>query len=169
MAISFQCQHCGKRIEAPESAAGKWGRCPFCKQANYIPAPVSDDELFELAPEEDEQTGKEKRDDELSPQEQALIAEMGPPVPLEPPIPLEHRKDLKPEDLYHIIVNYCLAMAENKTTQAQAYVEELENFHDVAVAAVEDFLSDKAIEPALDKIPTKALRGLLNQLRKKLM
>jgi len=165
MAISFRCQHCVKKVEAPDSAGGKWGRCPYCKQANYIPMPVSDDELLELAPDEDEQKGNQGAGT-LTPEEQALIAEMGHTAPVTSSIPLEHRKDVKPSDIYHIVVNYCLAMADGKLEQAQMYADELENFHDVAIQAVDDFISGKAIEPALDKIPTKVLQGFLNQLRK---
>ena len=59
MPITFHCSHCGKRIEAQDSAGGKWGKCPVCGNRLYVPAPVEDEEL-KLAPvdEIDEATRK---------------------------------------------------------------------------------------------------------------
>ncbi|GAH70318.1 unnamed protein product, partial [marine sediment metagenome] len=57
MPISFKCEHCGKQIEAPDSAGGQRGRCPYCKQSNYIPSPVSEEEIYDLA-ETDEEDAK---------------------------------------------------------------------------------------------------------------
>ena len=36
--IKFSCEHCGKdNITAPDTAAGKRGKCPACKQVVSIP------------------------------------------------------------------------------------------------------------------------------------
>lgn len=35
--IRFVCSHCGKAMRTPASAAGKNGRCPFCKTIQAIP------------------------------------------------------------------------------------------------------------------------------------
>ena len=37
--IRFSCSHCGKEVRTPVSAAGKTGRCPFCKTLQAIPHP----------------------------------------------------------------------------------------------------------------------------------
>jgi DNA-directed RNA polymerase subunit RPC12/RpoP len=52
MAIVFHCEHCGKKISAPESAGGKPGKCPTCHQRIYIPMPESEIEEIPLAPED---------------------------------------------------------------------------------------------------------------------
>ncbi len=49
MAIIFHCEYCSKKIEAADSAGGKWGKCPACHNKLYVPRPESDDEL-KLAP-----------------------------------------------------------------------------------------------------------------------
>ena len=49
MAITFHCEHCGKKIEAPNSAGGKWGKCPACHNKLYVPDLYPDEEL-KLAP-----------------------------------------------------------------------------------------------------------------------
>ncbi len=37
MTINFECEHCHLIIEAPGSAAGKKGKCPFCGLPNDVP------------------------------------------------------------------------------------------------------------------------------------
>jgi len=164
MAITFRCQHCGKKVEAPDSAGGKRGRCPYCKQSNYIPAPISEDEIFELAPEEDKPG--EKSSKQLSEQERVLAAELS--RGNNAPVPLEYREDLKPEDLHHLVVNYCLDMANSNLERAGTHMEQLKKFPHMAKEAVEGFLDGSLLEPALDPIPTKLLHGFLNNLRDQL-
>jgi hypothetical protein len=38
MAIKFTCDTCGKTVSAPDQAAGKRGRCPYCQAKITIPA-----------------------------------------------------------------------------------------------------------------------------------
>ena len=167
MTIQFKCEHCGKRVEAPDSVGGKRGRCPYCKQPNYIPAPVSDDELYQLAPEDETAQQRARQEAEaLRRQEEALIAEMGGRDAA--PVPLEHRKDLTAEGLHHLVVNYCLDVAAGKLQLAEAHVPELQKFPALAAQAVDDFLTGKALEPALDAIPAKTLQGFLKKLRSSL-
>ena len=47
MAISFSCERCGKKLKAPESAAGKSSKCPGCGATVTCPEPVYDAELVE--------------------------------------------------------------------------------------------------------------------------
>ncbi len=164
MTITFNCEHCGKKVEAPDSVGGKWGKCPYCKQSNYIPAPVSDDDLIALAPED---AKEEKRTQDemqaLRDQERGLIAEMD--DARASAAPLEYRDEVNAEDLYHLVVNYCLDLADSKLEQAQDHLVRLQRYPQSAATAVDDFISGKTIEPALDVIPTKLLNGFLNQLR----
>ena len=163
MTITFKCEHCGKKIEASDSLGGKRGKCPYCKQSNYIPAPVPDDELIDLAPEDTEEEKRIREESEaLRSQERGLIAEMDSGDA--PPVPLENRDEVNAEDLYHLVVNYCLDLADSKLEQAEDHLAKLQRFPQSAEKAVEDFISGKAIEPALDRIPTKVLQGFLNQL-----
>lgn len=164
MAISFNCEHCGKRVEAPDSAGGKRGRCPYCKQSNYIPAPASGDEVYDLAAEDEAQTKQAVAEREKLRQEEADLLDEIDHDP-SPPVPLEQREDLKPADVYHYVVNYCLDMASSKLERAETHVAALRKVPEVGVAAVEDFLSGTAVEPALDEIHVKVLQGFLKQLR----
>ena len=165
MTISFECEHCRKEVKAPDDAAGKRGKCPYCGMSNYIPAPVSDDDLIPLAEEDPEEERRRKEEiHSLMQMDRAVLAEGGG----EPSIPLEHREDLKAGDLYHFIVNYCLDMAAGKLDRAKIQVEKLKPFGYTGKLAVDDFLSGNALEPALDTIPSRVLQGFLRQLKDQL-
>lgn len=157
MTISFNCEHCGKKVEAPDAAGGKRGRCPYCKGSCFIPAPVTDEDIYDMA--DDEAPAPTARPEDL-----ALIAEMG-GGDAAPPEPLEEKTDLKPEDVYPLVVNYCLAMSESKLEQAESYVAQMKKVRGTARAAVEDFLAEKAKEDALAKLPPPLLKAFLTQLR----
>jgi phage FluMu protein Com len=45
MAISIHCPQCGKKLNAPDSAAGKRARCPQCKTIVTLPVPSPDEVL----------------------------------------------------------------------------------------------------------------------------
>jgi predicted RNA-binding Zn-ribbon protein involved in translation (DUF1610 family) len=47
MSISFQCPDCGKKLKAPESAAGKSSTCPGCGNTVICPDPVYDAEVVD--------------------------------------------------------------------------------------------------------------------------
>ncbi len=48
MSISFQCPRCGKKLKAPDSAAGKASSCPGCGGTVTCPAPGDDEEVVEM-------------------------------------------------------------------------------------------------------------------------
>jgi predicted RNA-binding Zn-ribbon protein involved in translation (DUF1610 family) len=47
MAISFSCARCGKKLKAPDAAAGKTSKCPGCGSPVTCPEPVYDAEPIE--------------------------------------------------------------------------------------------------------------------------
>ncbi len=48
MSISFQCPQCGKKLKAPDNAAGKASSCPGCGSKVTCPEPVYDAEVVEM-------------------------------------------------------------------------------------------------------------------------
>lgn len=162
MPISFQCRNCGREVTAPDSAAGKRGRCPFCEHPNDIPARGDNGDLIPLAPvdEEDERKTKEEIRSLLEQERELLVETSGPPA-----IPLSQRENISSEDLHHFVVNYCLDMAAGKLHRAGMYVEQLREYGPTGVQAVEDFISGGAIELALDPIPRPVLQEFLKQLK----
>jgi hypothetical protein len=172
MPITFRCQACHRDVTAPDAAAGRRGKCPFCGQMNDVPLPApqppeEDEDLIPLAPldeEEEQQALRERR--ALYEQESALLDEGGPETN---PVPLEEREELDAEELYHFVVNFCLEMAEGKLQQAAQQALQLKRFAPMGIQAVDDFASGRATEPALDRIPRPVLQAFLKDLRERVM
>ncbi len=165
MTITFECEHCGKEVQAPDEAGGRKGTCPFCKKSNFIPAAESEDDLIPMAPiDEDDEKQQANLVRELMAKERDLRATAGE----ETPVPLEHKEDLGSEDLHHFVVNYCMDMAAGQTDRATNHVIQLNKFGSKAMDAIDDFVSGKALEPTLDTIPRKHLQQYLADLQRRL-
>ena len=51
MAIEFTCPTCQKALKLRDEAAGKTGKCPFCKSVITVPASaLADDDMIEIVP-----------------------------------------------------------------------------------------------------------------------
>jgi len=50
MPISFQCPGCGRKLKAPDKAAGKTSTCPGCGGPVTCPEPVYDADVVEMTP-----------------------------------------------------------------------------------------------------------------------
>lgn len=62
MAIVFHCEHCSKKIEAADTAGGKWAKCPACHNKIYVPRPKSEEEEeLRLAPLDPAEKEKERQ------------------------------------------------------------------------------------------------------------
>ena len=165
MSITFRCEKCHKNVKAPETAGGRRGRCPHCGQTSYIPSPVSSEDTIPLAPlDEQEECERRREIDSLRQAERDLLSETGGP----PAIPLEHKDDLASEDLHHFVVNYCTDMFSGNLTRAEQVLVKMKPFQQIAIEAVEDFQTKKAVEPTLNGIPPRVLKGYLSGLKDKL-
>ena len=168
-AITFECGGCQKEIRASAEAAGKRGKCAFCGHSNAVPSrPVeADEDEIPLAPI-DEGDEKHMREEvgRLMDQERVLRGEDDAPDPQA--VPLAQREDVKARDLYHHVVNYCLDISKSNLERGATHVDKLRQFGPTGKEAVADFLTGKALEPALDAIPTRVLQGFLTQLRNEL-
>jgi len=163
MSIKFRCESCHKTVEAPDSAAGKRGRCPYCGHSCYIASPMSED-IIPLAVGGDEESPGKDETQELTALDRELLSEMG----RDPSIPLEERDDLSSEDLHHLVVNYCLDMFNGNLARAEGTAEQLGKFKFTARQAVEDFRLGKADEDALKVLPPKVRKGFLEALAAKM-
>ena len=170
MPITFRCEHCHTEVKAPEAAAGKRGKCPHCGQSSYIPLPVSEEELIPLTPLDEDQ--ERKRQEELRAARQMdqalLLHESKSPSADDATTPMSDREDLSAPDVYHFVVNFCLDKYAGKELRASSHVVELQNFRPAARQAVDDFLSGKALEPALQDIPVRTLNNFLTELKRQL-
>ncbi len=167
MKVTFRCEKCHKEIKADESASGKRGKCPFCGQSTYIPAPVSEEDVIPLQPldEADETHGIQNIESQKA-MDRELRHEMGDTDTSQ--APQEPQSDLRSEDLRHIVVSYCMDMSNGQLERTGEHVKKLKRYKYTAIEAVSDFETGKALEPVLDTIPRKVLQGFLSDLKEQL-
>jgi len=163
MTIQFHCEHCGKKVEAPDEAGGRRGKCPYCKGSNYIPS-GGEAEALELAPV-DEHAEKLRRQEvhDLIEAERDLLSETS-LASAAPRLSERDAGEVAAEDLHHVVVNYCLDMTAGDLERAETHVTQLRRFGPAGLQAVDDFLSGRVLEPALDAVPVKVLQGFLKNL-----
>ena len=150
MAIRLQCERCGREVQAPDSDGGKRGKCPYCGHSNYIPAGLDGEAPLPLMPvDEQEERARQAEVEALRNQERELLAESGP-------------------DAHALVVDYCLDMAASRLDQCRSHLAELKELGRGGVEAVEDFLTQNKIEPALGTVPEQVLQGFLKKLRAEL-
>ena len=165
MTITFRCEKCHKSVEAPDSAAGSRGKCPYCKHSSYIPLPAEERAEIPLVEiDEEEERRRQEMERSLFDQERELLCDVGG----QPEKPLEFKEDLRSEDLQHFVVNYCMDMFNAKLERAELHVKKLKRFKFTAVEAIENLQSGKATEDILKVIPKKVLKGYLTELKDRL-
>jgi hypothetical protein len=171
MSIAFHCEHCGKKIEAPDAAGGKWGKCPACHNKVYVPGGQSTDEL-RLAPLDNEDERKQKeliaetirlREDILSetevPEEGA--AAKGVPAAAKP-------GSLSEAELTSGIIGYLRQMADGELEEAERTARMIIPCGSRAVRVLERIGLSEIPEPELADIPQQVLSGLIKTLRSRL-
>lgn len=163
MAITFHCEHCGKRIEAQDSAGGKWGRCPACHEKVYVPGSEPDDEL-KLAPIDETEEERKKRliaetrklTQDILGERETLDGSSAGPVP-------EFQADKK--QLTKNIIAYLRNMAGGELDKAEVYAKLIIPFGNKAVKVLDEIAVSEIPEPELADIPQQVLAGLIRKLR----
>ncbi len=165
MTIAFQCQGCQKDIKAPDEATGKRGKCPFCGHSNFIPSPAAQNDELDFAPTDEEEERRRQREvEQLRRQERDLLKETSG----RDKAAADAKEEPDSMSLHHHVVNYCLDVANSHLDRLAVHMTHLAKNKQAGLAAVADFITGKAIEPALDKIPPRVLQGFLAQLRDEL-
>ncbi len=173
MSIEIHCDHCGKLIRAPESAAGRRGKCPYCDQSVYIPTPSSQLEEIPLAPldESDEQRMDDLRRESaeyaaMISKAQAGKYDVGDAAPaggegIRPPT-VEETLDLQSE-----VEEFVLAMAASRLDAAEGVVTRLKRVRKRASDYVQGLMLDEMPQP-IGKVPMPLMKGLLKKLSERL-
>ena len=162
MTISFHCEYCNKKIEAKDTAGGKWANCPACHNKIYIPAPIPDDEELRLAPiDENERKKQEELMAETFQLSQRILNERE--VPDEPA--KEAIAKMSDEQLAKKIVTYLRLMANGDLDQAQQIAGQIKPYSQKAVAVLDRIAISEMPEPGLEDVPLQVLSGLIRTLR----
>jgi hypothetical protein len=172
MAITIHCDYCGKKIEANEKAAGKWGKCPYCHNKIYVPNLNVEDDL-KLAPVDEEE---EKRKQQLMAEtfrlEQEILGERAVPETEknEGPPPVSASAglgdDAVDEDaLYETIVRYLRQMADGDLNEAATTLISVKSAGEISLKLIDRIALAEIPEAELSDIPPQVLAGLIRNLR----
>ena len=174
MAISFHCEHCGKKIEAPDTAGGKWGKCPGCHNKVYVPAVKAaepEDEL-RLAPldTEDEIKHRKMIAEEARLRQEILnetnVPEDGTSNKNKPPVPAKQNTNaLSESELMTCIISYIRQMADGELEAAEQTALTIIPNGSKAVKLLERIALSEIPEPEIADIPQQVLSGLIKNLR----
>jgi hypothetical protein len=163
MAITFHCQHCGKKIEAQDGAGGKWGKCPACHNKLYVPDLDPGEEL-KLAPidETEEERTKRLMAETYRLTQDILLEREAPDGPSDAAMSASEISD---KDLTKDIIIYLRRMADGELDLAQETVELIIPAGARAVEILDRIAVSEMPEPELADIPPQVLAGLIRNLR----
>ena len=166
MAISFHCDHCDRKIEAKDSAGGKWGKCPSCHNKVYVPAIVEEDEQLTLAPIDEEAEKKEKQLMEETfrlTQDLLMERENGPAKSIHPPA-----FEISEKELTKNIILYLRQMANGDLGDADNTIKSITAYPKQAFNIIDRIALSDMPEQQLQDIPPQVLAGFIRTLRAKI-
>jgi len=169
MAIIFHCEHCGKKIEAAESAGGKWGKCPACHNKLYVPSSHSGEEL-KLAPID---VTAEEREKQLMAETHKLTQDIlqerevpeGTPETIGPIETAGPVLEMSEKELTKYIIMYLKLMADSELYEAHRIVGLITPHSEQAVNILDKIALSEMPEPELADISQLALSGSIRALR----
>jgi len=171
VSIEFNCPSCEKSIRAPDTAGGKYGKCPFCEVKVYIPMPPSTDEdEIKLAPIDEEE---ERREQELIRESVRYAAAFDKDPDKLPPEGAEGRggggrRQAEPPpgeviDVPDEVEAFVVAMRDSRLTDADRVLARLKRSGTRAKDYVEGLMLDPT-PPPIGNVPKPLLMGFLKSL-----
>jgi hypothetical protein len=170
MSIKFHCDHCGKKIEAPDNAGGKWGKCPSCHNKLYVPSLNTDDEELKLAPID---TSAKEREKQLMAEtykltqdilQERVIPEGGADA-TELDDTAEMAFGMSDTELTKYIIKYLRQMADGELAEAQRIEALIEPHRAQAVGILDRIAQSEVPEPELADVPRQVISSLVRTLR----
>lgn len=166
MAITFHCEYCGKKIEAAETAGGKWGKCPACHNKLYVPRPDSGEEL-KLAPVDETDLEREQRlMAETHKLTQDILQERE--VPDGPSEPAGAVYQMSKRELKGNVILYLRQMANSELDKAERTAALIAPHGDQVVEIIDRIALSEIPEPELADIPQQLLAGSIRALRSRI-
>ena len=120
MSVIFHCSFCGKKIEAKESATGKWGKCPSCHNKIYVPNLNADDDLKMAPVNESEEKKKKQLMAETYKLEQEILSERETPDENNKTVQSAPEIKIDDEQLMKNVVAYLRQMADGELERAES-------------------------------------------------
>ena len=164
MSIELHCNHCGQKIRAPDSAAGRWGKCPRCDQGVYIPSPADEAEEIDLAPidEEEERRAQRKRAEVQDLEERIRVggADDAPADATRGSVTPSPRSG----DVIDLLARYVEGMAAGRMAECDEIVASLIGQGKAVAKAVKRLMAEAPKRPELSAMPPAVVKGYLKQL-----
>jgi len=159
MGTKFHCKYCGKKIVAPDKAAGKWGKCPKCNSKLYIPGDTSDAEDFKLEPlNSNEEKKREKLMQETFQLSQIILKQKKLPKK-------SSLESLSYEDLQNMVIKYLVHMSNGQLDQAKNLIEQIASDSDQTSEILDKIAFNQITNQELDSLPPQVLATFIRQLR----
>jgi hypothetical protein len=165
MSIKFHCEHCGKKIDAPDTAGGKWGKCPACHNRVYVPQMEAEEEL-KLAPIDETEEERQKRLlAETFQLTQSILQEKDVPEgdPFSSPA-----QEISDEKMTEAIVRYLRQMVDGDLDTAQRTSETIASDRRKAREILSQMAAGDPPDAELADVPPQVLSGLIRNLRTRL-
>lgn len=165
MSIKFHCEHCGKKIDAPDTAGGKWGKCPSCHNRVYVPLMEAEEEL-KLAPIDETEEERQKRLlAETFQLTQSILQEKDVPEgdPFSSPA-----QEISDEKMTEAIVRYLRQMVDGDLDTAQRTSETIASDRRKAREILSQMAAGDPPDAELADVPPQVLSGLIRNLRTRL-
>jgi len=166
MAIIFHCEYCSKKIEAADTAGGKWGKCPSCHNKLYVPSSDTGEEL-KLAPINETDL---EREHQLMAETYKLTQDIlrereipNGPAPLSGAV---YQMDDK--ELTQNIIIYLRQIVNGELDEADMTAALIAPSGDRAVAIIDRIAISEIPDPKLADIPPQVLAGTIRTLREKI-
>jgi hypothetical protein len=163
MPIKLHCSACGKKIDAPDSAGGKWGKCPACHVKIYVPLPEAADDELKLAPvDETEEQKRKQLMLETYRLTQDILEEKSVP---EAPGTAGLVPDINEETLTNHIIRYLRQMANGDLDEAQRTADLIVPHRRKAMTILDHLGKTYPPDPELEDVPQQVLLVLIRNLR----
>jgi hypothetical protein len=167
MPIEFICDHCGKKIAAPDNRAGTTASCPGCKGKVRVPsaAPPGDDDIYDIAPlDTDEERRRAAAEAEAHRYQHELLHDKVAPADATGPRSPGGGAPAGP-DVRAMITGYVKAMGEGQLETAQRRVTSLQRHKDDALEWLDRIAADELLITEISNLPRPVVLGFLRQLR----
>ena len=172
MGIVFHCERCGKKIEAPDNAGGRLGKCPACQNKVYVPGAIDDEEEIKLAPldEADLARQQELYAESVRLRQDILKETEVPPEGQEPdPLPSGEASDaISEKELTAHVIRYLRQMADGLLDEAEVAAKVISQHGAKAMEVLDRIGLSDIPEPGLADVPPQVLAGLIRELRTKI-
>lgn len=166
MTIDFICECCKQKVNAPEDAGGKYGKCPNCKHRCYIPTlRTEEDEELKLTPIDE---NEESRYNEMMRETHDLTQNILHETALDDEHENTTPNDIDEKNLIKGIIIYLLQMNKGDLDSAEKVIGKLNRSTTETRDILKRMAKTERPEPELREIPEKVLRGLMKDLYVKL-